>query len=274
MRSFLIRGVSALAILGALAFSNRAMADINLDTPNVLYSANYYGNNAVQAINSDTVGPNSVSAFMTANGGTLSSLTTAASGNGTPLAFTPVLIPGPAFPVFPGGPWMANGPNSSWIGPTSVGASTPAMAPYTIANGFNPANSAPQGFFAYTISFSLSGAPSFSGLQWASDNQGVAIYLNGTNEHDSFGSAGSFTAFTAFTLNAVDLKPVGQTNTLTFVVFNEEYQPVHESPTGIRIEGSITSLVATPEPATVAMAASALPIVLVGAWVRRRRSAV
>jgi hypothetical protein len=165
---------------------------------------------------------------------------------------------------------MSNGPNSSWYGPTNNGASTAALAPFVNTPTFDPASSSPQGFFAYTINFTLGGLPAIlSGLKWTSDNQGVAIYLNGKNEGDT--TSGDFTTFTSFGLNQADFN-VGA-NSLTFVVFNEEFVPGHASPTGIRIEGSIVAT-AVPEPATVAMAVSVVPMLLIGAWVHRRRSTV
>jgi len=267
MRSFLIRGVSALAIVAALASTNRAMADVTLNTtsanlPN--YSTNYYTNATIAGFTSDAA----VTAFMTANGGTLASFT-AATGAPAVGPYSSVIVTAPS--GFPIPPWMANGPSSSWYGPTTNGASTAALAPFVNTGaGFSPSTSSPQGFFAYTINFGLAGLPAImSGLKWSSDNQGVAIYLNGKNEGDT--APGDFTAFTPFSLNPGDFN-VGA-NSLTFVVFNEEYKPPHFSPTGIRIEGSIVAT-AVPEPATVAMAVSVVPMLLIGAWVHRRRSTV
>ena len=251
--------VASVAVVLSLG-PHKAMADYVLNSGSATYTAGYYENAAILGWTNNA----QVSAFMAANGATFSSFT-AATG---PIAsnFSPVIV-GPAFPI---GFWFPNGPNSSWIGPTANGAAGAVGTPATLASfvntgaGFDPATSSPQGFFAYTTSFVLSGPPtSLTGLQWASDNQGVAIYLNGKNE--GFVNAGDFSKFTSFGLNPADFV-VGM-NSLTFVVFNEEFGGAHLSPTGVRIEG----IIGIPEPWSLTLAASALPVFGL-VWARRRRA--
>lgn len=244
------------AAMALVLSSNPVRADVVLNTPGT-YTGAYFENAAILGWTSQA----QVTAFMAANGGSLASFTAATNA---PVSFAPV----PVVPGFPIPPWMANGPNSSWIAPTSNGASTAALAPFVnTAAGYSPTTSSPQGFFAYTTTFSLAGAPfSVSGLQWTSDNQGVAIYLNGKNEGDT--NTGDFTKFTSFTLNSADF--VAGLNTLTFVVFNEEFDSAHASPTGFRAEGTLIANV--PEPGMMTLAAvGALPILGLY-WARRRRA--
>jgi hypothetical protein len=255
----LAAAVASVAVFLCLG-PHQVMADYVLNTGSASYTAGYFENPTILGWTNNA----QVRAFMAANGATFGSFT-AATG---PVAsnFSPVTV-GPGFPI---GAWFANGPNSSWIGPTANGAAGAVGTPATLASfvntgaGYDPATSSPQGFFAYTTTFALSGPPtSLTGLQWASDNQGVAIYLNGKNE--GFVNPGDFTKFTPFGLNTADF--VVGTNSLTFVVFNEEFGSAHFSPTGVRIEG----IIGIPEPWSLTLAASALPIFGL-VWARRRRA--
>lgn len=56
--------------------------------------------------------------------------------------FAPVTVTG--YPVAPYGTWIANGPNSEWMGPDPAGVSTRALAPFVnTAGGFDPYRAAP-----------------------------------------------------------------------------------------------------------------------------------
>jgi len=260
-RPFALAVALASAAMALVLSSNTATAQVvSLNTPGP-YAGEAYQTATIAGWTSNA----QVTAFMAANGGTLASFTAAAGGGSS--AFAPVTVT----PPFPIPPWMANGPNSSWVGPSpngaADGAGTPPLSGLIFNPGFVSATSSPQAFYGYTINFNLLSAASVStsGLQWTSDNQGVAIYLNGKNEGDT--SNGDFTTFTPFTLNKADF--VTGANTLTFVVFNEQFQPLHLSPTGIRIEGTITTI---PEPGTMALAAvGALPVLGIALARRRRR---
>jgi len=260
-RPFALAAAFAAAAMALVLSSNAATAQtVNLSTPGT-YTGEFYQTPTIFGWTTNA----QVSAFMAANGGTLASFTAAAGGGSS--AFAPVTV----VPPFPIPPWMANGPNSSWIGPTSNGAAggagTPPLAGFVNTGaGFSPTTSSPQGFFTYTETFTLNSLPvSTSGLQWTSDNQGVAIYLNGKNEGDT--NSGDFTTFTPF--NLTDF--VVGVNTITFAVFNEEFpNPAHLSPSGIRIEGIITTV---PEPGMMALAAvGALPVLGIALARRRRRA--
>ena len=179
--------------------------------------------------------------------------------------FTPVVVNvNPPVPTF----WMANGPNSNWIGPSPNGGSdtngTPPLSTFLFP-GYSATTDSPQGEYYYTTTFS--GKPTAtSGLKWTSDNQGLAVFLNGHSE--TFTNTGDFKNFGTFSLNSADF--VAGVNTLTFVTFNEAYGAVHLDPTGVRIEGLLTSAVPEPGMATLAVV-GALPMLGLY-WARRRRA--
>jgi hypothetical protein len=179
--------------------------------------------------------------------------------------YTPVVVgPNGTFPVGPGQPWLPNTLSSSWIGPNNHGQSNAQTGPP--GNGFDPNTSAPQGYYYYDKSFTLTSTAgeAVTGGLWATDNNGIAIYLNGHFEGNTTPAVG-FTQFYPFTVNSADL--VQGVNHIDFVVFNETFLPVHNSPTGLRVEGSVNVV---PEPSTVAFAALGA-IGFIGYGLRRRR---
>jgi hypothetical protein len=124
------------------------------------------------------------------------------------------------------GNWPVNGPNSDWIGAADRGQSDPALAPFVdTAAGFTPVSSAPQGLFYDTTTFDVPAGthPSLVRGCWSTDNNGVAIFLNGVSQAQA--NTTQFTALTPFTLAGGDFRT--GTNTLTFVDFNEEFGAVH-----------------------------------------------
>jgi hypothetical protein len=260
-RPFALAAAIACATMALFLSGQTVKADVVLNTPDG-YSGAFYQNAAIFGWTTNA----QVTAFMAANGGSFASFTAATGPVAS--AFTPVTV----VPGFPIPPWMGNGPNSSWIGPSPNGsadvAGTPPLAGFiNTGAGFTSAQSSPQGFFAYTTTFALGAPPtSVTGLQWTSDNQGVAIYLNGKNEGDT--NPGDFTTFSPFTLNSADF--VAGTNTLTFVVFNEEFGAAHASPSGVRIEGRLVTAIPEPGIATLAVV-GALPMLGLY-WARRRRA--
>ena len=260
-RPLALAGALALATMALFMTSQAAKADVVLNTPDA-YTGSYFQNAAILGWTTNA----QVSAFMTANGATLASFTTATGPASS--VFAPVVV----VPGFPIPPWMPNTASSSWIGPSpngaADGAGVPPLAPFVNTGaGFSSAVSSPQGFFAYTTTFNLGAPPTSTvGLQWTSDNQGVAIYLNGHNEGDV--NPGDFTTFTPFTLNPADF--VTGLNSLVFVAFNEEFGGPHASPTGMRIEGIIVTAVPEPGMATLAVV-GALPMLGLY-WARRRRA--
>ncbi|WP_310490104.1 PEP-CTERM sorting domain-containing protein [Chamaesiphon sp. VAR_69_metabat_338] len=122
------------------------------------------------------------------------------------------IVPNGAFPI---GPWLANDATSSWIGSTSV-------AP---------------GNYTYSTTFDLAGLNAGTALisgNWAGDNSGVSILLNGSATGIS-ANAGSvnFASFTAFNIDSTANFAAGL-NTLSFTINNFD-DGQGNNPAGIRV---------------------------------------
>jgi hypothetical protein len=133
-------------------------------------------------------------------------------------------MPGPAAYVanpIPTGYWMANGPGSQWIAP-AVDQSYPNP----------PATCNAAGNYTYRTTFDLTGFSLPTVVlngNWAADNSGISILLNG-NATGAPGASG-YGAFSAFTLNTGFINGV---NTLDFVINDSG------CPSGLRVEISGT----------------------------------
>jgi hypothetical protein len=239
-------GLAASIVLGFC--SNPAAANtVTLDTGTQTYSLGFFGNSTATSDGTIPATPAPFPSF-------------------TVPGLTPVNVPTASAPpqwgVF-STPWIA--PTSNGDGGTPLSSGGPA-GPFYL-NGTNSTSSAPQGFYYYTTTFTLMAPGPYiaTGTAWASDNQGLAIYLNGINLNQT--NPGNMATLTPFSLPSADF--VIGSNTLTFILWNENYAPPHSSPTGINIQGTITNV---PEPATIAVAMSGLPLFGVfWAWRRRRR---
>jgi hypothetical protein len=125
-------------------------------------------------------------------------------------------------------PWLQEGPNSRWIGPTAW------MGEWR-----------PTGNYTYRTTFDLTGLiPSTAtiSLNIASDNT-ANVYLNGVHT----GIITSFAGFSSFSNYAISSGFVAGVNTLDF----EVYEPGN-TPSGLRVEMSGYAAV-VPEPGVVAM---------------------
>jgi hypothetical protein len=114
---------------------------------------------------------------------------------------------------FPIPPWLASGPNSKWIAPLADQTVGVAEGPYTFTTSFD--------LTGYDVAHvSLVG-------QWAVDNTGADILVNGTST--GITSPG-FTTFTPFRItNGL----VAGTNTLDFAMIN---LPATPNPAGLRVD--------------------------------------
>jgi hypothetical protein len=135
------------------------------------------------------------------------------------------LIPNGAFPI---GPWLANDATSAWIG------------------SFN----APAGDYTYETTFSLAGliasTASISG-NWAGDNTGVSILLNGSTAGITTNAAAvNFAEFTPFSISNTGTNFLAGTNTLSFTISNAVGPG--QNPVGLRVAMSGTADTAVPEP--------------------------
>lgn len=149
--------------------------------------------------------------------------------------------------AFPIPPWLGDNSTSAWIGPTGA----------TDLNG-------PVGTYDYRTTFSLSAldAPhaSIAG-QWAVDNAGIDILLNGKS---TGATANDFQSFYNFSITGGF---IGGTNTLDFIVTNAP--PASSSnPTGLRTQ--MVGVIPITEPASVVLLATGL----MGAGLLRRKRLV
>lgn len=147
---------------------------------------------------------------------------------------------------FPIGPWVGDNQDSAWIGP-------------------NDTTSAPEGSYRYELVFDLTGFdPTQASIygQWAVDNFGLDILLNGVSTGNANGNG--FGGWTPFSISAAegDVFLPGL-NTLTFLVDNASPS---DNPVGLRVEFLSATV---PEPGTIAL----LGLGLLGAalWRRARR---
>jgi hypothetical protein len=116
---------------------------------------------------------------------------------------------------YPIPPYVGDNSTSAWIGPNN-----------------DAQVDGPIGTYDYRITFDLTGlnpsTASISGL-WSSDNNGLAILLNGNNTGNPGTSFTQFTSFTSFSIPLGSLFVSG-INTLDFLVNNGG------GPTGLRVE--------------------------------------
>ena len=137
---------------------------------------------------------------------------------------------------FPIPPWFANTTTSSWIAPNTA------------------ATVSPTGNYTYTTTFDLTGlvasTAKISG-DWAGDNSGVSILLNGSNAGITTNIASvNFAGFTPFSIaNTANFAP--GVNTLAFTI-NNLNDGFGNNPTGFRAElagMADATTTAVPEPA-------------------------
>ena len=129
---------------------------------------------------------------------------------------------------YPMPPWLTNGPSSKWIAPR---------------NAQNIGNL--PGNYTYRLTFNLTGLQPNAAVingNWALDNSGVDILLNGVSTGQS--NTNGFGVFSAFMITNGFL---GGTNTLDFVVNNAGSTT---NPTGLRVE--LSGVTAQAFPAAIA----------------------
>ncbi len=117
-------------------------------------------------------------------------------------------------PGFPVGPWIAEGPLSRWIAPSDRAS----------------ANSTP-GSYTYTTTFDLTGFDHTTATidgEWASDDGGADVLINGAS---TFQTSAGFGGFTPFFIGSGFVPGV---NTLQFVVNNGGALP-DLNPSGVRV---------------------------------------
>jgi hypothetical protein len=265
----LVAAIGAAASVALDACSHQAMAasTVNLDSTAGVYTLSYLSNTTITAA---------------ADGSVVALANTLGQNAGTTTTgINPALISATTAAFYG---WLPASTGASWIGPNSIGTSfgvtgtggtTPNLdATSNFVPGFNSnggalGGSAPQGLYYYSTTFSLTaGTYGIAGGLWQSDNQGAAIFLNGNNLGETNPSQFRPPAPTAFTAPSADFNTTGAgLNTLTFVVWNENYTPIHGSPNGLEVQGTVT---AVPEPTAIAVVVSGLPLIGLF-WAARRR---
>lgn len=157
------------------------------------------------------------------------SITSAPAGATTTVA----IVPNGAFPI---GPWFNNTTASSWIGPNTA---------QTVS---------PTGNYTYSTTFDLTGliasTAQISG-NWAGDNSGVSILLNGSSTGITANAGGvNFGGFTGFSI-ANTANFLSGVNTLAFTINNLD-DGQGPNPTGFRAELAGTAdSTAIPEPSDI-----------------------
>ncbi len=169
-------------------------------------------------------------------------------------------VAGTASGGFPIGPWLGDNTASRWIGPENA-------ARFAGANG---------AVFHYVTTFSLAGLdPTTAAIsgQWSTDDQGLDILING----NSLGLATVNNAYNIWTAFSVTSGFVSGLNTLEFVVLNSKADccgyPAGFNPTGLRVEFTSATALATPLPATWTMMFAGLAVFGFAAYRRKKQTA-
>lgn len=146
-------------------------------------------------------------------------------------ASTNAIVANEGFPI---PPWLANNATSKWIGPRAT------LGDANIASGN----------YRYRTSFDLSGRDTNTVLligRWASDNGGVAVYVNGNPV--TVPLSPGFDSWTGFTITSSNVNFLSATNTIDFEINN-----AGAGPTGLRVEFTQSSARTLPGiPANIAI---------------------
>lgn len=146
--------------------------------------------------------------------------------------------------VYPQGPYFANTTTSKWIGPYNAN-STDGQHLFGDSNAY----------FDYRTTVTLPAGATYNlAGQWATDNAGTSIVVNGVASINSIGSAAANPATQGFysfhNFNLTGLK--AGANQVDFIVYNGDY-PDHEAanPTALRVEFGTPTV--APEPSSFAV---------------------
>ena len=162
--------------------------------------------------------------------------------------------------------------NGFWI-PQSADAFSAWINPTVGAQSVDPSA---NGFYDYQTTFTLGSTTNLLTTEilgeWASDNCGIDILLNGVSSGDGMTNCSgpsNYTQFDSWTVfNPITSGFVIGTNTLDFLV--ENYGQSSGNPTGLRVDAELvpgTENVNVPEPLTLSLFGAGLA----GAVAMRRR---
>jgi hypothetical protein len=144
------------------------------------------------------------------------------------------------FPIAPNGPYLGDNATSAWIGPNNQGDLHGVVGTYD-----------------YRTTFTLTAAQASAFLvtgNWATDNAGLDILINGQSTGNHIGSAlGSYAGFEQYTPFQIGSGFQSGDNTLDFLVYNgSEGSNTDDNPTALRVDGIVGTTVA-PEPSSFAV---------------------
>lgn len=137
---------------------------------------------------------------------------------GSPILGTPMTAT--SADGFPIPPWLADNQFSTWISPTTN----------TVAPGATDGSA----IYLYQTEFDLTGLDPATAVvsgQWATDNRGIDILINGAGTGQA--NTSQFAAWTSFQITNGFVRG---TNFLTFVVNNGEGETPPDGPSGLRVE--------------------------------------
>src|SRR5205823_3401283 len=139
---------------------------------------------------------------------------------GSAVAGPAIVITSPQYPVAPSGPWLTDNAASAWIAPSS--------------SAFGPNQPNGTANYWYETTFDLTGLNPATAVimgQWATDNAGIDILINGVRTKQA--NSQQFTAWTSFLINSGF---VAGMNTVTFELNNGAGESGSDGPTGLRVE--------------------------------------
>lgn len=164
---------------------------------------------------------------------------------------------------YPGNVWAAPNDTSAWIAPASGGAYTNSPATYGLPGNYD---------FQTTFTSATAGLITISG-QWATDNTGSGISIDGVAAAMTSSELPGATGYNSFTSFNITGNVVAGNNTLDFLLANGTTSKNTDgaNPVGLRVQiGTAYVVAALPMPGTGPLAALG-GLAITGALVLRRR---
>ncbi len=162
---------------------------------------------------------------------------------------------------FPGNVWAAQDSYSAWIAPASDSAYSNSPQTFGLPGNYD---------YQTTFTSAIAGVITITG-QWATDNSGTGIVIDGVAEPMTPAELPGYTGFQSFTSFNITGNVVAGSNTLDFLVSNGTVATSNEvNPTGLRVEISSANVAAAPVPGTGALALIG-GLAMVGGLALRRR---
>ncbi len=163
---------------------------------------------------------------------------------------------------YPGSAWLAPNTTSAWIAPASDGAYSNSPQTFGLPGNYD---------YQTTFTSAVAGVITITG-QWATDNSGTGIVIDGVAAPMTPAELPGYTGFQSFTSFNITGNVVAGSNTLDFLVSNGATSTRTDSanPVGLRVEISRANVAAAPVPGTGALALIG-GLAMVGGLALRRR---